>query len=165
MHTNSQTYIHKETKEEVRAIRFTPVNGGFHGQRVLSDAVMGLRFFYLEGGRRCYEGDYVVQHPDGKMSPVPFLEFQDSYMLTADKELPPGVKPNPPVPTNDLENLFTYHPPKGDQAIRYEHIRVAGREFAKVIERLCPQSADRTVAIRCIREAVMWSNSAIATTE
>ena len=32
-------------------------------------------------------------------------------------------------PEIDLDNLFTYHAPKGDQAGRYESIRDAARDF------------------------------------
>lgn len=61
-----------------------------------------------------------------------------------------------------IENWFQYHPPVGDQAQRYERIRAAGKEFAKVLVELCPPSADRTAAIRKVREAVFTANAAIA---
>ncbi len=65
----------------------------------------------------------------------------------------------------DLDNIFKYHPPKGDQPERYEKIRAAAKEFAEVINACCPDSADKTAAIRKLREAVMTANASIALNE
>jgi hypothetical protein len=70
-----------------------------------------------------------------------------------------------PVTPEKIANWFTYHPPVGDQAERYERLRSEGCSLASAIEQLCPPSADRTNAIRCVREAVMWANAAIACEE
>ena len=62
-----------------------------------------------------------------------------------------------------LDNWFTHHPPQGPEDVaRYQRIREAGKAFAEVIARETPQSADQTVAIRHVREAVMVANCAIA---
>jgi hypothetical protein len=61
-----------------------------------------------------------------------------------------------------LDNWFSYHPPIDDQAERYAAIRAAGKTFAETIIALCPESADRTVAVRKIREAVYAGNASIA---
>lgn len=65
----------------------------------------------------------------------------------------------------DLENLFSYHPPKDGQADRYEMIRSYGKKLAEYINLLCPESAERTTAIRKVQEAVMWANASIACNE
>jgi len=65
----------------------------------------------------------------------------------------------------DLENLFSYHSPKGTQQERYATIRDAGKAFAQVIVNNCPSSADKSVAIRKVREAVMNANVSIAVNE
>ena len=68
-------------------------------------------------------------------------------------------------PTNmqeKLDNWFVYHAPVGDQAERYTQIRAAGKVFAEKLAELCPESADLTVAIRHVREAVFNANAAIA---
>lgn len=65
----------------------------------------------------------------------------------------------------DIEDAFTYHPPKGDQAARYEAIRNAAKEFAQLIADMTPSCPDQTVAIRHIRDAVMTANAAIAINE
>lgn len=69
------------------------------------------------------------------------------------------------MPNIDLNNLFTYHAPKGDQAERYGKIREAGKAFAQVILDCTPASADQSAAIRQVREAVMTANAAIACNE
>lgn len=61
-----------------------------------------------------------------------------------------------------VEHWFTFHPVQPGQAEKYEAIRAAAKEFAKVIVELCPGSADRTVAIRHIRDAVFNANASIA---
>lgn len=70
------------------------------------------------------------------------------------------------VKTNDLQaeldNFFQYHAPVNDQADRYAEIRSAGKAFAETIAKHCPPSADRTHAIRVIRDAVFWANASIA---
>ena len=66
------------------------------------------------------------------------------------------------ISDDDLVNWFTYHAPAGDQTGRYESIRRAGLDMARVIIAATPSSPDQTVAIRKIREAVMIANAAIA---
>lgn len=67
--------------------------------------------------------------------------------------------------TEDLDNLFTYHAPKGDQAQRYGLISDAAKEFARVVLENTPSCADQTVAIRQIMLARMLANATIACNE
>lgn len=62
----------------------------------------------------------------------------------------------------EIEIWFTYHAPKGDQQERYVRIREKAKELAKVIAECAPMCADRTVALRKLRECVMTANAAIA---
>ena len=62
----------------------------------------------------------------------------------------------------DLENRFTYHAPKDDQPLRYEEIRMAGKEFARLINSVCPEGREKSLAVTHIEEAVFWANAAIA---
>lgn len=71
-----------------------------------------------------------------------------------------GVPVGPPK--DAIEELFTYHAPTGDQPERYNRIREAAMNLARVIDRDCPASADRTTAIRKVSEAVMTANASIA---
>lgn len=64
-----------------------------------------------------------------------------------------------------LDNIFTYHSPKNDQPQRYEKIREAAKNLAIVIDECCPDCADKSAAIRKIREASMTANAAIAINE
>lgn len=64
-----------------------------------------------------------------------------------------------------LENNFTYHPPKEDQRDRYVELRKCGLDLARKIFHHCPESAERTLAIRRVEEAVMWGNASIARNE
>lgn len=64
-----------------------------------------------------------------------------------------------------LDNVFSYHKPFGDQPERYEKIRAAGKEFARVVLATTPRCPDQTAAIRKVREAVMTANAAIAINE
>jgi hypothetical protein len=66
---------------------------------------------------------------------------------------------------SELDNVFTYHSPKGDQPQRYEKLRNAAKVFAEVILDCTPQCSDQTVAIRKVREAVMTANASISINE
>jgi hypothetical protein len=63
---------------------------------------------------------------------------------------------------NPTEAIFTYHRPTPDQIPKYEAIRKAALVFAEVIEANVPGCADRSAAVRKLREAVMTANAAIA---
>jgi len=67
--------------------------------------------------------------------------------------------------TKTLNNNFTYHAPKGDQTIRYEEIRSEGGGFAHLINKLCPDSREKSLAMTKLEEAVFWANAAIARNE
>lgn len=64
-----------------------------------------------------------------------------------------------------IANLFTYHAPKGDQPIRYEDIRRHARALAEVIEALCPDSREKSLAITNLQQVTMWANASIALNE
>jgi len=66
---------------------------------------------------------------------------------------------------NELDNVFSYHAPKGDQAKRYNDIRESARQLAETIIYNTPASADQSAAIRKVREAMMTANAAIACNE
>lgn len=61
-----------------------------------------------------------------------------------------------------IEEMFTYHSPTGDQPTRYSVIRQEAAALARVIVKNTPAGADQTAAIRKLREAVMTANAAIA---
>lgn len=65
----------------------------------------------------------------------------------------------------DLENRFTFHPAKEEQAGKYEGIRAAAKGFAKHVCEVTPASREQSLAITAIEEAVFWANAAIARNE
>ena len=109
-------------------------------------------------------GGYWVRYADGYESYSPAGAFEGGYTeLVKKPALPIGISEGyTPALKAKLENWFTYHAPEQDDAQRYERIRAAGLDFATVLAECCPQSADLTVAIRKVREAVMTANAAIA---
>lgn len=64
-----------------------------------------------------------------------------------------------------LDNNFTYHPPHGDQPVRYENIRAGGRVLAHLINESCLDSREKSLAMTKLEEAIMWANAAIARNE
>lgn len=64
--------------------------------------------------------------------------------------------------SEQLENWFTYHTPTSDQVVAYAKLRSSALSFAMAINELCPDSADKSAAMRLVRESVMTANCAIA---
>lgn len=62
----------------------------------------------------------------------------------------------------ELEAIFTYHAPKGNQAHEYGLIRDAAHAFASIINTTCPESREKSLAITAIQQAVMWANASKA---
>lgn len=61
-----------------------------------------------------------------------------------------------------IENNFRYHPPKTNQPERYEAIRDHAKIFALLVDELCPDSREKSLAFTKLEEAVMWANASIA---
>jgi hypothetical protein len=66
---------------------------------------------------------------------------------------------------DQIENNFTYHPPKDNQPQKYEEIRKAGKNIAYLIDNLCPNSREKSLAVTKLEEAIMWANASIARNE
>lgn len=64
-----------------------------------------------------------------------------------------------------IDNDFSYHPPKDDQAARYVFIRQAARDLAIVICENTPTSREQSVALTLLDQVVMEANAAIARNE
>lgn len=69
--------------------------------------------------------------------------------------------------TNDqaLENRYTYHPPKGDQAKRYEDVRAWCLGLARFLVITVPASPELYRALDALDEVMMLANAAIARNE
>lgn len=64
-----------------------------------------------------------------------------------------------------IENNFIYHAPKSDQPQCYTDIRNKAKEFALLIDELCPDSREKSLAITKLEECMMWANASIARNE
>ncbi len=64
-----------------------------------------------------------------------------------------------------LDEMFTYHAPKGDQQDRYVMIREHARSMAELIVHCCPPSRERSLALTHLQMVSMFSNASIACNE
>jgi hypothetical protein len=61
-----------------------------------------------------------------------------------------------------LAELFRYHPPTIENLPKFAAINQAAKNFAEILLQNCPPCADRSAAIRLIRDARMTANAAVA---
>jgi hypothetical protein len=73
--------------------------------------------------------------------------------------------PNYSIDQERVKKDFTYHPPKDDQAQRYDLIRYTAQVFAEIVMRMSPESREKSLSLTKIDEAVFWANAAIARNE
>jgi len=66
---------------------------------------------------------------------------------------------------NQIKNNFTYHPPKENQINKYQALREYGLNLAELINLLCPDSREKSLAITKLEETIMWANASIARNE
>ena len=64
-----------------------------------------------------------------------------------------------------IENAFTYHSPKEGQPEKYEALRAKAKELAYLIDELCPNSREKSLAMTKLEESSMWANASIARNE
>jgi hypothetical protein len=71
--------------------------------------------------------------------------------------------PHPPtVSSKSISNRFVYHPPTEKQIKTYGSLRTRAKEFAFLIEEVCPDSDERDYALHYLDMVVMNANAAIA---
>ncbi len=63
---------------------------------------------------------------------------------------------------NQIENNFMYHSPKDGQAEKYEEVIAKGKELAYLIDGICPNSREKSLAMTKLEESIMWANASIA---
>lgn len=66
------------------------------------------------------------------------------------------------ISADDLQNRFTYHPPKDNDIEKYQMLRNIGLSIATVINELVPDSREKALAITKLEEVVFWANAGIA---
>lgn len=67
--------------------------------------------------------------------------------------------------TQQIQNNFTYHPPKEGQQERYIALREAGKNLAYLIVNNTKFSREQALALSRLEEVIFWSNAAIARNE
>lgn len=66
------------------------------------------------------------------------------------------------VDGSNIEEVMTYHAPTPEMLHKFDAVREACIACARAIIEHCPQCADRTVALRKLREVRMDANASIA---
>lgn len=62
----------------------------------------------------------------------------------------------------EIDLRFTYHQPKVFSVEKMEKIKEAGKNFAHMINELCPTSRETSLALTALDQVVMWADAAIA---
>jgi hypothetical protein len=62
----------------------------------------------------------------------------------------------------DINNRFIYHTPKLGQPETYKLLRDKAKEFAELINTVCPESREKSLAITELENSVFWANTSIA---
>ncbi|MCH4162435.1 MAG: hypothetical protein LKF39_05815 [Lactococcus raffinolactis] len=66
------------------------------------------------------------------------------------------------MPNQQIEKSFAYHAPKDGQIDKYTVLREKAKELAYLIDELCPNNREKSLAITKLEESVMWANASIA---
>ncbi len=64
--------------------------------------------------------------------------------------------------TPDHDKALSYHPLTPGRGEIHEQLRSAAKDFAAVVDELCPGSREASLAFTAIQEALMWANAAVA---
>ena len=64
-----------------------------------------------------------------------------------------------------IDNIFTYHPPFGTQQERYVSIREKAKELAHLMNDACPDSREKSLALTNLQQSVQMANASIAINE
>jgi hypothetical protein len=95
-----------------------------------------------------------IDYPGKSIGPVPSADPSGNIVDAAGVLGPSDIEL--------LDTMFKFHPVEAGQVEKYAALRSAAKLFAVSIMVNCPASADRTTAIRKVREAVMTGCVSIA---
>jgi len=70
--------------------------------------------------------------------------------------------PSNKITLENVADVVHYHKPTDSQVKVHEDLAFAAERFLERILTLVPDCADRSTAIRCVREAKMWASAAVA---
>lgn len=65
------------------------------------------------------------------------------------------------ISNNTLDSLFEYHAPTDDQIADMDLLRTDAKILARTINKVVPESADKSAAICLLRQCVQISNAGI----
>ena len=60
-----------------------------------------------------------------------------------------------------IEGNFEYHEPTDEMKVRMLHIRNVAKDFARMIEAVCYDGREKSLALTKLEEATMWANASI----
>lgn len=72
------------------------------------------------------------------------------------------MHPSNKVTLENLKEVVYWHRPNAEAIKKFETIAKASEDFMKVILENVTDCADRSAALRAVREARMWSNAAVS---
>lgn len=72
------------------------------------------------------------------------------------------MHPSNKVTIENLKEVVYWHKPNAESIKKFETIAKASEEYMKVILENAPDCADRSTALRSVREARMWANAAVS---
>lgn len=61
-----------------------------------------------------------------------------------------------------IENNFKYHKPKEGQPEKYNALREKAKELAYLIDEICPNSREKSLAVTQLEQSIMWANASVA---
>lgn len=62
---------------------------------------------------------------------------------------------------SEMDRRFAYHDPTNESAPRYDKIREHCLKLALLIDSLCPESREQSLAFTALEECMMWANASI----
>ena len=66
------------------------------------------------------------------------------------------------ITKQDLENRFSCHAISDEQNALCDQIRKSALQLAKKINKGCPDSREKSIAMTKLEEVVVWANSSVA---
>ena len=118
-------------------------------------------------GRMCYDQEK-TQAPMNPNRADEYLRAEKQMHDRIREAMPPGAGGQtgrayaPQSDADVLAQLFSYHPPTEVTLPKFAAINQAAKNFAEIVLQNCPPSADRSAAIRLIRDARMTANASVA---
>jgi hypothetical protein len=106
--------------------------------------------------------NYDQEKTQAPMDPRDFRLMQEREKRYAEGDTQVNENSRPMTSAEILAQLFSYHPPTSETLPKFAAINQAAKNFAEVVLQNCPSSADRSAAIRLIRDARMTANASVA---